>query len=180
MGPSAGLAGRVAMVTGASRGIGAATAARLAAHRALVGIGGRDAEAIDRVVAGIRADGGQAVPAPADAIDFDALIHACADLTEKFGPVELLAAFAGGNGRPRPSEEVDAEEWRQVIDGDLTSTFLTIRAALPGMIAHGRGSILNSATLWRHPFRWVALASPMTPPPPRSSCSLTMLPGLPA
>lgn len=64
---SAGLAGRVALVTGASRGIGAATATRLAAHGALVGVGGRDEAAIDRVVDRIRADGGRAAPAPADA-----------------------------------------------------------------------------------------------------------------
>lgn len=146
MDTSTGLAGRVALVTGGSRGIGAATAARLAAHGALVGVGGRDEAAIDRVVAGIRGDGGRAVPAPAEATDPDALAHAHAQLTEQFGPVELLAAFAGGNGRPRPTEQVDPEEWRQVIEGDLTATFLTIRAALPAMIAHGRGAIVTMSS----------------------------------
>jgi 3-oxoacyl-[acyl-carrier protein] reductase len=143
---SDGLAGRVALVTGGSRGIGAATAARLAAHGVLVGVGGRDRAAIDRVVAGIRAAGGRAVPAPADATDPVALAHAHADLTAAFGPVELLAAFAGGNGRPRPTEQVEPEEWRRVIEGDLTATFLTIRAALPAMIAHGRGSIVTMSS----------------------------------
>ncbi len=143
---SAGLAGRVALVTGGSRGIGAATAARLASHGALVGVGGRDQAAIDRVVDRIRADGGRAVPAPADATDVDAVARAHSRLTEQFGPVELLAAFAGGNGRPRPTEEVEPEEWRRVIEGDLTTTFLTIRAALPAMIERGRGAIVTMSS----------------------------------
>ena len=152
MDTSTGLAGRVAWVTGGSRGIGAATAARLAAHGALVGVGGRDEAAIDRVVTGIRADGGRAVPAPAEATDPDALAHAHAHLTEQLGPVELLAALAGGNGRPRPTEQVDPEEWRRVIEGDLTATFLTIRAALPAMIAAGRGAIVTiSSAAGRQP-----------------------------
>ncbi len=141
-----GLAGRVALVTGGSGSIGAATATRLAAHGALVGVGGRDQAAIDRVVTGIRAAGGQAVAAPAQVTDPDALVAAHADLTEQFGPVELLAAFAGGNGRPRPTEDVEPEEWRQVIDGDLTSTFLTIRTVLPTMIARGRGAIVTMSS----------------------------------
>ena len=78
-------------------------------------------------------------------------------LTEHFGPVELLAAFAGGNGYPRPSEQVDPEEWRRVIEGDLTSTFLTIRAALPAMIEQGRGSIVTmSSSAGRSPSRAAA------------------------
>lgn len=135
------------MVTGGSRGIGAATATRLASYGALVGVGGRDQRAIDRVVADIRATGGQAVPAPADVTDPDALTRAFAYVTEQFiRPVELLAAFAGGNGRPRPTEQVEPDEWRRVIDGDLTSTFLTIRAALPAMLEQGRGSIVTMSS----------------------------------
>jgi 3-oxoacyl-[acyl-carrier protein] reductase len=145
-GLSAGLAGRVAMVTGGSRGIGAATAARLAALEVAVGVGGRDRAAIDAVVGGIRAAGGRAIAVPADATDADALAGAFAALTDEFGPVELLAAFAGGNGRPRPTEQVEPEEWRRVIEGDLTSTFLTIRAALPAMLAHGRGAIVTMSS----------------------------------
>lgn len=143
---SAGLTGRVAMVTGGSRGIGAATATRLASYGALVGVGGRDRAAIDQVVARIQADGGSAVAVPADATDPDALARAYTELGDRFGPVELLAAFAGGNGRPRPTEQVDPDEWRAVIEGDLTSTFLTIRAALPAMIEHGRGAIVTMSS----------------------------------
>lgn len=142
----AGLSGRVALVTGGSRGIGAATAERLAALGALVGVGGRDRAAIDQVVERIRVGGGTAVPCPADATDNDQLEDACARLERYLGPVELLAAFAGGNGRPRPSEQVTPEEWRAVVEGDLTATFLTIHAVLPGMLERGRGSIVTMAS----------------------------------
>lgn len=140
------LTGRVAMVTGGSRALGAATAARLAAQGVAVGVGGRDRAAIDRVVAGIRADGGRALGVPADATDAAALAAAFAALTDEFGPVDLLAAFAGGNGRPRPTEEVEPDEWRRVIEGDLTATFLTIRAALPAMLERERGAIVTMAS----------------------------------
>lgn len=146
MDASAGIAGRVAMVTGGSRGIGAATAARLAASGAAVGVGGRDGAAIDHVVAAIRADGGRAVGVPADTTDAGALAAAFAALTHEFGPVDLLAAFAGGNGRPRPTEQVEPDEWRRVIEGDLTGTFLTIRAALPAMLEQGRGAIVTMSS----------------------------------
>jgi 3-oxoacyl-[acyl-carrier protein] reductase len=131
------LAGRVALVTGGSRGIGAATAVVLARHGAAVGVGGRDREAIDGVVERIRSGGGQAVAAPADCTDPGALDGAYRTVGAELGPVELLAAFAGGNGQPRPTEQVSPDEWRRVIDGDLTAAFLTIRAALPGMLERG-------------------------------------------
>ncbi|MFY9913763.1 MAG: SDR family NAD(P)-dependent oxidoreductase [Nocardioidaceae bacterium] len=150
--PRTGLADRVAMVTGGSRGIGAATAVRLAAYGALVGVGGRDGTAIDEVVGRIRAGGGNAIAVPADATDPEALEHACEALEREFGSVELLAAFAGGNGYPRPTEEVEPDEWRRVIEGDLTSTFLTIRAVLPAMLDRGSGSIVTmSSSAGRQP-----------------------------
>ena len=142
----AGLAGRVAMVTGGSRGIGAATGIRLARHGALVGVGGRDVAAIEQIVDRIRADGGRAVATPPDKTHAGALEHAFTVLAEQFGPVDLLAAFAGGNGQPQPTDQVTPARWRAVLEGDLTSTFLTIRAALPTTIEQGRGSIVTMAS----------------------------------
>lgn len=142
----AGLAGRVAMATGGSRGIGAATGIRLARHGALVGVGGRDVAAIEQIVDRIRADGGRAVATPPDKTHAGALEHAFTVLAEQFGPVDLLAAFAGGNGQPQPTDQVTPARWRAVLEGDLTSTFLTIRAALPTTIEQGRGSIVTMAS----------------------------------
>jgi 3-oxoacyl-[acyl-carrier protein] reductase len=151
------LSGRVAMVTGGSRGIGRATATMLAGAGAAVGIGGRDRAAIDDVVADIAAAGGQALAAPADCTDPAALSKAFSGVATEFGPVDLLAAFAGGNGRPRPSEHVTPQEWRHVIESDLTSAFLTIHAALPGMLAKGRGSIVTmSSSAGRQPSKAAA------------------------
>jgi 3-oxoacyl-[acyl-carrier protein] reductase len=147
-----GLSGQVAMVTGGSRGIGAATARLLAAHGVSVGVGGRDVAAIATVVDDIRARGGRAVPAAADSTDDAALDRAYATVTEAFGPVTLLAAFAGGIGRPQPTETLAPETWRHVIEGNLTATFLAVRAALPAMIDRGKGSIVTmSSSAGRQP-----------------------------
>ncbi|MGI8411425.1 MAG: SDR family NAD(P)-dependent oxidoreductase [Solirubrobacteraceae bacterium] len=146
------LAGRVAMVTGGSRGIGAATARMLAGRGAAVAVGGRDGAAIERVVTEIQAAGGRATPAPADCTDADALGEAFDRVAHDLGAVDLLAAFAGGNGRPRPSDQVGPDEWRRVIDDDLTSVFLTIRAALPAMLERRCGSIVTmSSSAGRQP-----------------------------
>jgi 3-oxoacyl-[acyl-carrier protein] reductase len=65
---------------------------------------------------------------------------------EELGPVDVLAAFAGGQGYPTPTEQMSEEQWRSVIDSDLTSTFLTVRSFLPGMIERGRGAIVTMAS----------------------------------
>jgi 3-oxoacyl-[acyl-carrier protein] reductase len=141
-----GFDGRVALVTGGSRGIGAATAAALAERGAAVSVVGRDREALEAVIARIRATGGRAIAAPADCTDAEALRQAV-DLTNaELGPVELLAAFAGGSGHPRPAQELQAEEWRRVIEGDLTSAFLTIHTVLPVMLKRKRGSVVTMAS----------------------------------
>lgn len=146
--------GRTALVTGGSRGIGAATAALLAAHGARVGVNGRDLEAIDGVVASIRENGGMAIGLPADVTDEVALGEAVTELNSQLGPISLLAAFAGGNGAPRPTEQVVANEWRRVVEGDLTSTFLAIRAVLPIMIEERRGAVVTmSSSAGRAPGR---------------------------
>jgi 3-oxoacyl-[acyl-carrier protein] reductase len=75
-------------------------------------------------------------------------------VAEQLGGVDILAAFAGGNGMPVPTTEETGAHWREVIDTDLTSTFLTIRAFLPGMIERGRGSIITmSSSAGRQPAR---------------------------
>jgi 3-oxoacyl-[acyl-carrier protein] reductase len=65
---------------------------------------------------------------------------------EGFGPVDIVAAFAGGNGMPVPTEEETADHWRTVLDGDLTSTFLTVHAFLPQMIERRNGVIVTMSS----------------------------------
>jgi 3-oxoacyl-[acyl-carrier protein] reductase len=141
------LSGMVVVVTGGSRGIGAATCREFAANGARVAVVGRDQAAIDSVVERIHADGGHAVGATADCTDLASVERMRLRVEHEFGPVEVLAAFAGGGIiRPGPFEEVTEEQWRAVIDGNLTATFLTVKSFLPGMAERGRGSIITMAS----------------------------------
>jgi 3-oxoacyl-[acyl-carrier protein] reductase len=135
------LAGKVALVTGGSRGIGAATARALAANEVRVAVGGRDEQAIGAVVSEVR---GLAVPGDVcDAADISAMRSRVEDA---FGPVDVLVAFAGGFGALTPVHETTEEEWRSIIDSNLTSTFLTVKEFLPGMIERRRGAIVTMAS----------------------------------
>ena len=140
------LAGRVALVTGGSRGIGAATCRLLAANGVRVAVNGRDRAAVDAVVADIRAAGGSAEPAVGDVTDEDA-VHDIRDRAERaLGPVSILAAFAGGQGAPVPTTQLTAQRWRAVLESDLTSVFLTVAAVLPGMVEREAGSIITMSS----------------------------------
>ena len=136
------LAGKIAVITGGSRGIGAFTAHALAANEVGVVLVGRDEQALARTSAAIRRDGGKALGVCADCT-LEAEVECFAEtVNEHFGPVDIIAAFAGGNGRPVASAQETAGHWREVLESDLTSAFLTIRAFLPGMVDRGRGSII--------------------------------------
>jgi 3-oxoacyl-[acyl-carrier protein] reductase len=141
------LAGKVAVVTGGSGGIGAATCRLLAANGAKVAVNGRDQARIDAVVDGIRTAGGEAVGVAADCTDLAAVERLRQQVEQAFGPAEVLAAFVGGGrARPGPVAEVPEEDWRSTVDGSLTATFLTLKSFLPGMLQRGRGAILTMAS----------------------------------
>ncbi|WP_405136174.1 SDR family NAD(P)-dependent oxidoreductase [Nocardia sp. NBC_01388] len=146
------LSGKIAVITGGSRGIGAQTARMLAAQGVRVCIVGRDEKALDEVVAQITEAGGTALAAVADVTDATAL-EQVRDLVEsRLGRVQILAAFAGGVGEPVPTPNLTEQRWHQALDANLSSAFLTIQAFLPGMIAQGGGSIITmSSTAGRQP-----------------------------
>lgn len=141
------LAGKVALVTGGSGGIGAATCFLLAANGVKVAVHGRDEAKIDAVVDEIDSNGGRAIGVPAEVTDFAAIERMRERVEEELGPVEVLAAFAAGGGPlPGPTVEITEEEWKSAMDGNLTSAFLTLKSFLPGMVERRRGSIVTMAS----------------------------------
>jgi 3-oxoacyl-[acyl-carrier protein] reductase len=148
------LAGKVAVVTGGSRGIGAATARALADNGVKVAVVGRDEQALAEVTDGITARGGQALAVRADCTE-DADVKRLADeVIGRYGQADVLAVFAGGNGMPVPTANENAAHWREVVESDLTSTFLTTRVFLPAMIEQRHGSIVTmSSAAARQPAR---------------------------
>jgi 3-oxoacyl-[acyl-carrier protein] reductase len=138
------LQGRVALVTGSSRGIGASIARLFAAEGATVAVHGRDQAAIDDVRGTIEASGGRAVGVRADLTDFDEIEQMRAGVERAVGPVDLLVANAGATlVAPGPLEETPIDGWTRTVDANLTTTFLTLKSFLPGMKQRGRGDIVT-------------------------------------
>lgn len=139
-----GLTAKTALVTGSSRGIGAAIAKVFAQHGARVAIHGRDTAAVDAVRTAIAGDGGTAIGVTADITRFDEIERMRRDVERELGPVEILVVNAGGNiAAPGPLEEISEADWRATVDINLTATFLTIKSFLPGMKARAAGCIVT-------------------------------------
>lgn len=139
------LADKIAVVTGGSRGIGAATARALAANGTTVAVVGRDRTALDTVVKRTVAEGGRAVGMAADCTLQADLEKLREDLHHQLGPVDILVAFAGGSGMPIPTANETADHWRQVIETNLTATFLTVSNFLADLTARS-GAIVTMAS----------------------------------
>jgi 3-oxoacyl-[acyl-carrier protein] reductase len=141
------LTGKVAVVTGGSGGIGAATCRLLAANGVKVAVSGRDEAKIGAVVDAIRSMGGEALGVAADCTDLAAVQRMRKKAEEELGPVGVVAAFAGGGrARPGPLAQTTEEEWHATVDANLTATFLTLKSFLPGMIEREGGSIVTMAS----------------------------------
>jgi 3-oxoacyl-[acyl-carrier protein] reductase len=145
------LARKVAVVTGGSRGIGAATATAFALCGVTVAVVGRETQALATVSASIEDQGGQAVWVAADCTVASEVERLVASVADQLGPVDIVAAFAGSNGMPVPTETETAEHWRQILENNLTSSFLTVRAFLPQMVERQHGAIVTmSSAAARH------------------------------
>ena len=129
------LADRVALVTGAASGIGAATARRLAADGARVVLLARRAQRLDALAAELGPE--RALAAPADVTDPAAIDAAAALAQERFGEVDLVVANAGIM-LPAPLVELRAQDWRRMLDLNVVGLLETVRAFLPDLTAAGR------------------------------------------
>lgn len=143
-GPS--LAGRVAWVTGAGSGLGRAVAERFAAHGAAVLCSDRDAGPVARTVDAVRAAGGTAVAHVGDVTVLEDGEAAVRRAVEDLGGLDVVVANAGIPGEGR-AHELSEADWARVIGVNLTGTFLTVRAALPHLMAQGSGSVVLQASI---------------------------------
>src|SRR5438105_11770126 len=140
-----GLAGKVALVTGGSRGIGAAIAKRLAADGATVAITYvKDASAASDMVKAIELDGGKAVAIQADAADVEAVKGAVEKTVATFGQLDVLVNNAG-TAIPKTFEETTREEMDRMIDINVRGTFVATQAALKQMKSGGRIIMIGSS-----------------------------------
>ena len=154
---------KVALVTGSSRGIGAAIAKLFAQQGAKVVVHGRDTAALAAVKADIERAGGHALAVVADTTQFADIEAMRRQIEQAYGPIDILVANAGGNfSAPGPLEQLSEEAWRATVDGNLTATFLTIKSVLPGMKERQSGNIItmSSAAARRpHPGSPIAYAA---------------------
>jgi 3-oxoacyl-[acyl-carrier protein] reductase len=140
------LSGRVALVTGAGAGIGAAVARRLAAEGAAVAVVDRDGDAAQRVAAEIAGDGGRAIGVAADVSQRDevrAAVQAAAGLD--IGTIHVVVNNAGII-RPAMFPKLDEDKFRAVLEVHLLGTYAVSQEALPHLATDGRGRIINSTS----------------------------------
>jgi NAD(P)-dependent dehydrogenase (short-subunit alcohol dehydrogenase family) len=134
---------RVAIVTGAGRGVGRSIAIALARDGWAVGLWARNPNEIAKVTSEISAAGGISLPVRCDVTDWEEVRESCGVIVDQMGPVDLLVNNAGSGMAIGPMWEGDPDEWWRDVEVNLRGTYLCSRALLPGMIARGRGRIVN-------------------------------------
>jgi hypothetical protein len=139
-------AGKTAIVTGASSGIGAAAARMFAAEGAYVVLAARSAELLEKLASGITAAGGRALAVPTDVSHAHSAERLLAQTAERLGGIDILVNNAGANKRG-PIERYSAEELASVVQVNLTAPIMLTRLVLPYMRTRGGGAVVNVASI---------------------------------
>jgi len=139
--------GKVALVAGASRGIGSVTAKAFAAAGAAVVLGARDTAALESVAAGIVADGGRALAVQTDVSDVDSMRNLVAQAMTAYGRLDMAFNNASGGPMPAPLAEIDPAEFDQGIATNIRGTFLGMKFQIGAMLDSGGGAIVNMASV---------------------------------
>jgi NAD(P)-dependent dehydrogenase (short-subunit alcohol dehydrogenase family) len=140
-------AGKVALVVGASRGIGAVTARAFARAGAAVALAARDQQALEQVADAIRADGGQALVARTDVTDPASVERLVRQTVDTFGRLDAAFNNATDGPLPTPLAEIDPEDFDLAIRSNIRGTFLGMKYQIPAMLRSGGGAIVNMASL---------------------------------
>jgi 3-oxoacyl-[acyl-carrier protein] reductase len=141
------LAGQVAVVTGAGRGIGAAIAKELSGLGATAVLCGRARNALDAVAQAITEAGGKAEVVACDVTSLSSVEAAAGKVEGSFGRVDILVNNAGVRGVQSPLHELPAESWEQVMNTNLRGVYYAVRAFAPMMIRARSGHIINISSL---------------------------------
>ncbi len=139
------LTGKVALITGAGSGIGAAAARLLAKEGAKVAALSRTEEDVAKVVEDIRATGGEASAMPADISQPQQMQAVIQRIGAAWGRLDIVFANAGINGVWAPLDELEPEEWDKTLDVNLKGTFLTVKYAVPYLKKQGGSVIVTSS-----------------------------------
>jgi NAD(P)-dependent dehydrogenase (short-subunit alcohol dehydrogenase family) len=146
---SQGIQGKVALITGASRGLGKAIALALGQAGARLILASRDVEALTRTAESVRQSGAQAFVFQTDVTDERQIEELEKAVVREVGQIQILVNNAGVNIR-KTGTELTPQEWRQVLDTNLTSAFLMCRSFVPLMKSQGYGRILNLTSIMSH------------------------------
>ncbi len=141
------MSGRVALVAGASRGIGAATAEAFAAAGAAVVLAARDTAALASVADGIETRGGRALAVAADVTDADSMRRLVDRAVATFGRLDAAFNNATAGPLPAPLADIDPDEFDLGIATNVRGTFLGMKFQIPAMLASGGGAIVNMASI---------------------------------
>ena len=145
--PRPSLDGKVALVAGASRGIGAVTARAFAQAGAAVVLAARDKDALESVAEGIRAEGGKALAVPTDVGDPASVEQLVQQAERTFGHLDAAFNNATDGPMPAPLAELDPEGFDRAIRTNIRGTFLGMKYEIPAMLRAGGGAIVNMASL---------------------------------